>query len=73
MIDVPSLNEVSRIKVGKGPQGIVLIPDVKFLWVALYDEHKVVVVDANSGEIINTIRVEKNPYYLDITPDGKQV
>lgn len=35
VVDVTSLEEVSRIIVDKGPQGIFLISDSKYLWFAL--------------------------------------
>jgi len=64
VIDVDKLDLLKQITVGKGPHGIRVSSDGKFLFVDVSSANKVVVIDANSLEIIKQIPTGNMPFWL---------
>jgi YVTN family beta-propeller protein len=63
--------DVKVIPAGKRPQGQVLSPDGKFLYVTLEDENVIAIVDTGKNEIVGRIPTGRAPNRVAITPDGK--
>lgn len=61
---------VAAQTVGKQPEGIRVSPDGKELWVGLNGEGKVVILDADSMQLKDTITGHKVPIRITFTPDG---
>ena len=65
---------VTRIPVGKGPEGIDLSPDGKELWTAHSRDGRVSVIDVASGQVTATLDIRtKRSNRLRFTPDGRLV
>jgi len=65
---------VTRIAVGKGPEGIDLSPDGRELWTAHSRDGGVSIIDAESGTLSATMNIgTKRSNRLRFTPDGRLV
>ena len=65
---------VTRIAVGKGPEGIDLSPDGRELWTAHSRDGGVSIIDAASGKVTATMDIKtKRSNRLRFTPDGRLV
>jgi len=65
---------VTRIGVGKGPEGIDLSPDGKELWTAHSRDGALSIVDAATKQVVATIDIRtKRSNRLRFTPDGRLV
>ncbi len=65
---------VTRIGVGKGPEGIDLSPDGKELWTAHSRDGGVSIIDAATRQVIATMEIKtKRLNRLRFTPDGRLV
>jgi YVTN family beta-propeller protein len=62
---------VKVIPAGKRPQGQVLSPDGKFLYITLEDDNAIAVLDTAKNEIAGRIATGRAPNRVAITPDGK--
>jgi YVTN family beta-propeller protein len=66
--------KLTVIPVGKGPEAIGLSPDGKQVWTATAGDSHVVIVDAASGTVVETVHVPmQSANRLQFTPDGKRV
>ena len=71
--DAPAWN-VTRIPVGKGPEGIDLSPDGKAVWTAHSRDGGVSVIDASTGKVAFTFDIgTKRSNRLHFTLDGRLV
>ena len=65
---------VTRIPVGKGPEGIDLSPDGKEVWAAHSRDGSVSVIDAAAGKVVQVFDIgTKRSNRLRFTPDGRRV
>ena len=70
MIDA-STGEVTRIPVGKGPEGIDITPDGRQVWVAHRADGGLSIIDAGTGKVTRTIeKIGEMPIRLKFTADG---
>ena len=68
----PQAWAVTRIPVGKGPEGIDLSPDGKELWTAHSRDGGVSVIDVASGKVVATMDIKtRRSNRLRFTPDGR--
>jgi DNA-binding beta-propeller fold protein YncE len=67
-----SLQGFQEVKVGIGPRTIRFSPDEKYLFVAVNDESKLVVVDLESMKVVSNVKTDPFPVGLALSPDGKQ-
>ena len=73
VIDTKSqtLQKVITLPKGSRPQCVLISPDGKKVYASTGRGGAVVVVDANSYEVLNTIPVGKRPWGITFSPDGK--
>jgi YVTN family beta-propeller protein len=65
---------VTRIAVGKGPEGIDLSPDGRELWTAHSRDGGVSIIDAATKQVTSTLDIRtKRSNRLRFTPDGRHV
>jgi YVTN family beta-propeller protein len=65
---------VTRIAVGKGPEGIDLSPDGRELWTAHSRDGGVSIIDAATKKVVATLELRtKRSNRLRFTPDGRRV
>jgi YVTN family beta-propeller protein len=71
VIDLTRLEPIKTIDVGgKGPRGIAVTPDGKYLLTANQHTGDVSVVDTTDDRVVRRIPIGKNPEFLRISPDG---
>jgi YVTN family beta-propeller protein len=70
-LDVASRQARQVIPVAKFVEGIAITPDGKQVWVGSNGDSIVVVVDARSGGVIDTLRGFGMPYRLAVSADGR--
>src|SRR5215510_4261946 len=58
IFDLGSLQLIKKIDVGKGPDGIYYDPKTKRVFTNNHGSHNITAIDAKSGEVIGTIKVE---------------
>jgi YVTN family beta-propeller protein len=71
VVNVISGKVTKRIGVGSCPRSPVLSPDGTKLFVCNQFSNSVSVVDVGSEQQVNVIKVKREPFVLDVTPDGK--
>ena len=64
---------VTVIKTGWQPHDVVISPDNKQAYVALYAANQVGVIDLQQGKLVERIDVGRWPRYLGLSPDGKRL
>jgi YVTN family beta-propeller protein len=70
----PSPQNITRIAVGQGPEGIAISPDGREVWVANRGDGSVSVIDTATNKVVATLpQVGKVPFRVAFTPDGKRV
>ena len=62
-----------NVTVKKGPEGLALSPDGKELWVAPRQGGEIVVIDATTDTVKQSIPFKGAAFRLHFTPDGKRV
>ena len=68
----PAPDDSARhIAVGRAPEGIAVTPDGRQLWVGSNRDSLVLVVDAERGTAVDTLRGFGLPYRIAVTPDGR--
>jgi YVTN family beta-propeller protein len=73
VIDLVRLEPIKDIDVGgKGPRGLGISPDGKFLFTANQETGDVSVVDTATFNVIRRIPVGKNPEFMRVEPDGRK-
>jgi YVTN family beta-propeller protein len=61
------------VPVGAAPRALVLDASGSWLYVSLFDDDSVAVLDAVTGALLTTVRVGAGPLGLNLTPDGQQL
>jgi len=64
VIDVPKLEIIKQITVGKWPHGIRTSTDRKLLFVDISSANKIAIIDTNTLEIIKQISTGNTPFWL---------
>jgi len=64
VIDVPKLEIIKQITVGKWPHGIRTSTDGKLLFVDISSANKIAIIDTNTLEIIKQISTGNTPFWL---------
>lgn len=65
--------KIEVCQVGKGTRTIHLTPDGKYIFAACNSASAVFAVDANSMQVVDSIRCDSYPVGLYISPDGRQM
>lgn len=72
VIDLTRLEPVKQIDVGgKGPRGMAITPDGKYLLTANQGSADVSLVDTSTFKVTRRITIGKNPEFMRLQPDGK--
>ena len=61
VLDAKTRKEVKRLKLGKGPEGILIVPDGSKAFVAVSGDNKVVVLDLKKLEVTGTFETGNDP------------
>jgi YVTN family beta-propeller protein len=65
---------VTPVPVGKGPEGMDLSPDGKYIWTAHSRDGGISIIDVAAKKVVDTINLgTKRSNRLKFTPDGKRV
>ena len=70
MFDPATLQLIKKIDVGRGPDGIYYDPATKRVFTNNHGSHDVSVIDAKSGELVGTVKVEGDGEQAVIGADG---
>lgn len=70
MFDPATLKLIKKIDVGKGPDGIYYEPKTKRVFTNNHGSHDVTAIDAATGEVVGTVKVEGDGEQAVIAPDG---
>lgn len=70
---LPKNQVVATITVGSAPQGIVVTPDTKYVYVANSGSISLSKIDTMTNSVVLTIPLSYSPGALAITPDGSQL
>jgi DNA-binding beta-propeller fold protein YncE len=70
MFDPATLKLIRKIDVGKGPDGIYYDPAVKRVFTNNHGSHDVTAIDAKTGEVAGTVKVEGDGEQAVIGKDG---
>lgn len=63
----------TRVPLGKGPEGLAVSPDGRFLWVANRSDGELVVLDTATDRAVDTLAAGEFPIRVAFTPDGGRV
>src|SRR6185369_9404622 len=58
MFDPTTLQLINKIEVGKGPDGIYYDPGTKRIFTNNHGSHDITAIDAKTGQVIGTVKVE---------------
>jgi len=58
MFDPATLKLINKIDVGKGPDGIYYDPETKRVFTNNHGSHDITAIDAKSGQVVGTVKVE---------------
>jgi predicted alpha-1,2-mannosidase len=72
-VDIADHTAGPTIPVGSGPDGEVITPDGKLLYVAANNSNNVTVINTATNQVVTTIPVGSVAADLAVTPDGKTV
>jgi YVTN family beta-propeller protein len=64
---------LKSIKVGANPQGIAVLPNGKFVYVANSGANTISVIDTAKGGVIKTITLSHQPQYVAVSPNGSRL
>jgi outer membrane protein assembly factor BamB len=70
MFDPSNLQLIKKIDVGKGPDGIYYDPKTKRVFTNNHGSHDVTAIDAKTGEVVGTVKVEGDGEQAVIGADG---
>jgi DNA-binding beta-propeller fold protein YncE len=70
MFDPSNLHVIRKIDVGKGPDGIYYDPGSKRVFTNNHGSHDITAIDAKSGEVVGTVKVEGDGEQAVIGADG---
>jgi len=70
MFDPATLKLIKKIDVGKGPDGIYYDPATKRVFTNNHGSHDVTAIDARTGEVVGTVKVEGDGEQAVIGADG---
>jgi YVTN family beta-propeller protein len=72
VVDLARLEPIKEVDVGsKGPRGLAITPDGKYLLTANQGSSDVSVIDTATFQVVRRIPVGKNPEFMRIQTDGK--
>jgi len=61
VLDAKTRNEVKRLKLGKSPEGILIVPDGSKAFVAVSGDNKVVAVELRNLQVTATFETGNDP------------
>src|SRR6266567_335672 len=70
MFDPATLQLIKKIDVGKGPDGIYYDPATKRVFTNNHGSHDISAIDANTGEVVGTVKAEGDGEQAVIGADG---
>jgi DNA-binding beta-propeller fold protein YncE len=70
MFDLSTLKLIKKIDVGKGPDGIYYDPGSKRVFTNNHGSHDISAIDAESGEVVGTVKVQGDGEQAVIGADG---
>lgn len=70
MFDPSTLQLIRKIDVGKGPDGIYYHPATKRVFTNNHGSHDVTAIDASSGQVVGTVKLEGDGEQAIIAADG---
>jgi YVTN family beta-propeller protein len=73
VIDTGSNKMIKTIPIAKGPHGLVITPDGKWLYASSDGDSVVSIINTSTDEVTGTIDAGAMPHGLAITPDGSRV
>jgi PQQ-dependent catabolism-associated beta-propeller protein len=73
VIDGATMQERSRIEIGRRPRGLGLSPDGRTLFVAVSDDNRIAAVDAASGRVTGHLPSGPDPETFALSPDGRRL
>jgi YVTN family beta-propeller protein len=72
VIDLARLEPIKDIDIGgKGPRGLGITPDGKYLLTANQETADISMIDTSTFKVVRRIPVGKNPEFMRIQPDGR--
>ncbi|MCX7944303.1 MAG: beta-propeller fold lactonase family protein [Deltaproteobacteria bacterium] len=80
VVDLNLMSVIANINVGKNPEGIVMSPDGRFIYVANSDTDDISVIDTSKNQVTDVIKLNPegvpygtSPTTMDITKDGRYI
>src|SRR5947209_15076362 len=70
MFDLATLQTIKKIDVGKGPDGIYYDPETKRVFTNNHGTHDITAIDAKTGEVVGTVKVDGDGEQAVIGKDG---
>src|SRR2546425_11648724 len=70
MFDPATLQLIKKIDVGKGPDGIYYDPRTKRVFTNNHGSHDIRVIDAKTGTVVGTVKIEGDGEQVGIDTDG---
>lgn len=67
---LPELRILKNVMVGKGPEGIAVTPNGRWIVVALQDSDQVAILDAGSGAVLARLPTGRTPIRVGVTPNS---
>jgi YVTN family beta-propeller protein len=71
--DANSMSRLGEVEVGNGPQGVIVEPQGRKVYVANSRSNTVSVISALTATLLATVSVEPKPQRLAVTPDGTEI
>ena len=73
VIDTVTLTVLTTVPVASGPDGIVITPDNRMVFVSGAGASSLSVIDTATDRVMRSVEVGKGPQGLAITPDGRRL
>ncbi len=70
VVDPALLDSWGDIQTGKNPMMLAASKDGSYVFVSIYGEGKVQVIDTKTDKVVNDINLGQGPHAMDISPDG---
>ncbi|MEP7242639.1 MAG: beta-propeller fold lactonase family protein [Gammaproteobacteria bacterium] len=71
VLDTRTGTILSRVPVGKEPEGVRVSPDGKWVLVTNESDNSISIIDPNTLKVVRSVTVGKRPRDIAFTPDGK--
>ena len=72
-IDIPTNKIIATVPVGSGPEGVVITPNGKKVYVTNGDDGTISVIDTETNAVTAMVHVEDKPQGVAVSPDGTKV